>query len=294
MKEMATINKLMQHCIRQYYAPPKCRSCVNDRQCIESENCYKVCIYKVHRIANKSLHYNCPNMLFCYIMKHFYRYASEIESIFERFFYNCHSHIRVASIGCGPASEFYGITDFLENNTECKLTFDYTGLDIDDFWQPIWDYTQENFKNAKFIKSDFFEYYNEHEFPEVVIMNYMLSDMAKYSPDCINNFLDNLIGFLNAMPYGVIIINDINYEKDTTETAFGCLHYLHKRIATLPYIQIHSGSFSKRPITRKYFGKRITNDSIRAKMIDIPFDIQPFGKCNSIQYIIIKHKFEEL
>ena len=167
-------------------------------------------------------------------------------------------------------------------------------LDIDDFWQPIWDYTQKNFQNAKFIKSDFFEYYNGHEFPEVVIVNYMLSDMAKYSPDGINNFLDNLIGFLNAMPYGVIIINDINYEKDTTETAFGCLHYLHKKIATLPYIQIHLGSFSKRPISHKYFGKRIDDDSIRAKMIEIPFDIQPFSKCNSIQYIIIKHQSEKL
>lgn len=294
MKEMATINKLMQYCIQQYYAPKKCRSCVNGKQCNASENCYKVCIYKVHRIANKSLHYNCPNMLFCYIIKHFYRYASEIESIFEQFFNTYHNHIRVASIGCGPASEFYGITDFLENNTKCKLTFDYTGLDIDDFWQPIWDYTQKNFQNAKFIKSDFFEYYNGHEFPEVVIVNYMLSDMAKYNSDGINNFLDNLIGFLNAMPYGAIIINDINYEKDTTETAFGCLHYLYKNINSLPNIKIHFRSFAKLPISRKYFGKRIADNSIRAKMIDIPFGIQPFDKCNSIQCIIIKHKFKEL
>ena len=229
-------------------------------------------------------------MLFCYILKHFYRYASEIESIFERFFNNSHSHIKVASVGCGPASEFYGITDFLENNTECKLTFDYTGLDIDDFWQPIWDYTQENFKNAKFVKSDFFEYYEEHELPEVVIINYMLSDMAKYKPNDIKNFLDNLTAFINAMPYGVIIINDINYEKDTVETAYGCLHYLHKKVVNLPNIKIHSGSFAKLPISQKYFGKRIEDDSIRTKMIDIPFDIQPFSKCNSIQYIIIKHK----
>ena len=294
MKEKARINKLMQYCIKQYYAPKKCRSCVNDKQCIASENCYKVCIYKVHRIANKSLHYNCPNMLFCYIMKHFYRYASEIESIFERFFNKCHSHVRVASIGCGPASEFYGITDFLENNPDCELTFDYTGLDIDDFWQPIWDYTQDNFDNAKFINSDFFEYYEEHELPEVIIVNYMLSDMAKYNPDGIKQFLDNLIGVLNAMPYGVIIINDINYEKDTVETAYGCLHYLHKKIKTLPNIKIHAGSFTKLPISQKYFGKRIDNDSIRAKMIDIPFDIQPFSRCNSIQYIIMKHKSKEL
>lgn len=294
MKEKATINKLMQYCIKQYYTPKKCRSCVNNKQCIASENCYKVCIYKVHRIANKSLHYNCKNMLFCYIMKHFYRYASEIESIFERFFYNCHSHIKVASVGCGPASEFYGITDFLENNTDCKLSFDYTGLDIDDFWQPIWDYTQENFKNAKFVKSDFFKYYKEHELPEVVIINYMLSDMAKYKPDGIKNFLDDLKNFISEMPYGVIIINDINYEKDTVETAFGCLNYLHKKIVNLPNIKIHSGSFTKLPISQKYFGKRIDDDRIRANMIDIPFDIQPFSKCNSIQHIIIKHKSKEL
>ena len=122
----------------------------------------------------------------------------------------------------------------------------------------------------------------------------MLSDMAKYNPDGIKQFLDNLIGVLNAMPYGVIIINDINYEKDTVETAYGCLHYLHKKIKTLPNIKIHAGSFTKLPISQKYFGKRIDNDSIRAKMIDIPFDIQPFSRCNSIQYIIMKHKSKEL
>ena len=126
--------------------------------------------------------------------------------------------------------------------------------------------------------------------PEVVIVNYMLSDMAKYKPHDIENFLDNLIDFINAMPYGIIIINDINYEKDTVETAFGCLHYLHKKIVNLPYIEIHAGSFAKLPISRKYFGKRIEDDSVRANMIDIPFDIQPFSKCNSIQYVIIKHK----
>lgn len=78
---MSELNTFIQYCIRHYKQPKNCSSCVNEKQCNNANNCYKVCIYKIHRFTNKTLHYNCPNMLNCYILKHFYRYSSEIESL---------------------------------------------------------------------------------------------------------------------------------------------------------------------------------------------------------------------
>jgi len=230
-------------------------------------------------------------MLYCYILKHFYRYASEIESIFERFFSKCKGHnLPIASIGCGPASEFYGIIDFIENNPKNNITFTYTGLDVDDFWKPIWDYTEKNFPNAHFVKEDFFQYYTNHDKPEIIIINYMLSDMAKYNQPEIQTFLDNLLSFIESLPYGMIIFNDITFESDGFDTAYGCLHYIDKNLRGKPLYEIMAGSYKKLPLKQKYFGKRIPDSSIKMPITKIPFDIEPFSVCGSLQYIIIKHR----
>lgn len=286
---MAELNNLIQYCIRQYKQPKKCRSCVNEKQCDNSDNCYKVCIYKIHRFSNKTLHYNCPNMLYCYVLKHFYRYASEIESAFERHFNGSHGHINIASIGCGPASELFGILDYKERNPQSTFSFDYIGFDLDDIWQPIWTYADNRFANVHFLKQDFFEYYKTHTMPDVVILNYMLSDMAKYYPDSMPQFLDRLMAFIDSMPYGMVIVNDITYESSELNTAYGCLLYIHRKIGKSSSYQIYPGSYKKLPVhTDKYFGKKIDNDAIRSEMLNIPCDVKPFSSCGSLQYIILK------
>lgn len=288
---MSELNNLIQYCIRQYKQPKRCRSCVNEKQCDNADNCYKVCIYKIHRFTNKTQHYNCPNMLNCYILKHFYRYASEIESVFERYFNGCHGHINIASIGCGPASELFGIFDYKERNPQSTFTFDYKGFDIDDIWQPVWKYAEERFGNVHFIKQDFFDYYKTNSMPDVIILNYMLSDMAKYSLESMQAFLDSLLSFMDAMPYGMIIINDITYESKGLDTAFGCIKYIHLKIGKSSSYKIFPGSYKKLPVrTDKYFGKKIEDDSIRTEMLHIPYNIEPFTSCGSLQYIILKPK----
>lgn len=294
---MSELNTFIQYCIRHYKQPKNCSSCVNEKQCNNANNCYKVCIYKIHRFTNKTLHYNCPNMLNCYILKHFYRYSSEIESVFERhfngcqehIFNGCQEHINIASIGCGPASELFGILDYKERNPQSTFTFDYKGFDIDDIWQPIWEYAENRLNNVHFIKQDFFDYYQTNTMPNVIILNYMLSDMAKYSPKSMPQFLEKLLAFIESMPYGMVIINDITYESTDLTTAYGCLLHIHRVLRKSNSYRIFPGSFKKLPMhTDKYFGKRIDNNSIRSNMIDIPYDIEPFSSCGSLQYIILK------
>lgn len=286
---MTELNCFIQYCIQQYKQPKKCCSCVNDKQCGSVDNCYKVCIYRIHRFSNKTQHYNCQNMLYCYVQKHFYRYTSEMESVFERFFDGCQGHITISSIGCGPASELFGIIGYKERNPQSTFTFDYNGFDIDDIWQPVWSYAESKFKYAHFHKQDFFEYYNTHETPDVVILNYMLSDMAKYSPEGISQFLGNLLSFIDSMPYGMVIINDITYESEDLNTAYGCIYYMHRKIRENSKLKLYCGSYKKLPMhTDKYFGKKIDNGAIRAEMLNIPYNIEPFASCGSLQYIILK------
>lgn len=287
---MGQVNDLMRYCIKQYHAPKRCKQCVNENQCSNSYNCYEVCIKKIHRVTNTELHYNCPNMLHCYVLKHFYRYASEIESVFERYFNAFSGHINVASIGCGPSSELYGMQDYLEKHPEQSISFDFYGFDIDNIWKPIWDYSVTRIPSSHFYTEDFFNYYENKPLPEVIFVNYMLSDMSKYNQELVPVFLDNLIALIERMPYGIIIINDISYVKDDLSMAYGCIHNIHKKIRNNKSYTITAGSFQKLPLLGKYFGSKIDDDSIRMDMIPIPFGIDPFPCCGSLQYIIQKNR----
>lgn len=285
---MGQINELMKFCIKQYHAPKKCKGCINNNQCCDANNCYEVCIKKIHRVSNTTLHYNCPNMLYCYILKHLYRYSSEIESVFERYFNGFSGHMNVASIGCGPSSELYGMIDYIEKHPEQQISFDYYGFDTDSIWTPIWDYSEAHIASAHFINSDFFHYYEDHALPEVIIINYMLSDMSKYHQDLIPDFLDKLVHMIETMPYGIVIFNDITYFRDDLGMAYGCLHYIDNKIKNNKSYVISAGSFKKLPIIDKYFGSKIADDSIRMNMIKNPWGIDPFPCCGSLQYIIQK------
>ena len=108
---MSALNDFITYCISEYRCPGRCTSCKNDKRCNNAQNCYIPCIKHIHDVNNSSSHYNCENMALCYILKHFYRFSAEIEAALER-------HIKIplnrqlhfASIGCGPASELFGIT----------------------------------------------------------------------------------------------------------------------------------------------------------------------------------------
>ena len=127
---MSALNDFIAYCISEYRCPGRCTSCKNDKRCNNAQNCYIPCIKHIHDVNNSSSHYNCENMALCYILKHFYRFSAEIEAALER-------HIKIplnrqlhfASIGCGPASELFGITNFLEHHPNSNLSFTYKGFD---------------------------------------------------------------------------------------------------------------------------------------------------------------------
>ena len=292
---MSALNDFIAYCISEYRCPGRCTSCKNDKRCNNAQNCYIPCIKHIHDVNNSSSHYNCENMALCYILKHFYRFSAEIEAALER-------HIKIplnrqlhfASIGCGPASELLGITNFLEHHPNSNLSFTYKGFDNSTIWKQAWEYISTNIANTEFIASDFFEYYNEHSKPNVVIVNYMLSDMSKFHHEGIHEFLDKLYMFIDSMEYGMLIINDITYYGRDEHTANGCIAYLHRKFAQNKACRFYYGSFNQVSFTKRFFGNnQLSPPSSKIASINMPLGISPFTDCNSLQYIIIKDSSQE-
>ena len=297
---MSTIDSLINYCFDSYHSPKKCDNCKNDNFCGESNNCYDKCIYQIHRNYNRTKTYNCSNMVLYYILKHFYCFVSEIEAFWECLkLETMHSPIKIASIGCGPASELYAISNYKENK---GVEFDYTfiGFDLNEIWNEIWDFNRTIIPQAEFYLKDAFDYYNENpeETPNVLILNYMLSDMAKFDHDNIKLFLSKLINLIDAMPINSwVLLNDISYigspDYNRLDTAYNCFEYLANNIKSTKDINYYFYRVSFNPLAytgKHYGGKKYPNKNLRMPINTKMYakNIYPRLECNSVQMIIKK------
>lgn len=175
--------------------------------------------------------YDCVPMTFFYTMYFGKKYAAEIacamKKCFENgYFQNCET-FNIASIGCGPSTELYGLIDFLSDG-KSKKTLNYKGFDTNGIWGEVhkklmecidkystlnacnenklnilanWHYCELT-KNNDFLKSC-----------NLLILNYVVSDIYKKGEsDALNDFLNNTLkAIIDELPAGaVIIINDGN------------------------------------------------------------------------------------
>jgi len=212
---MQTFDSFMSWCIQQYHSPHECTNCTNDNYCDGTAgNCYN-CVKHVHDVHNNQQTYNCQNQIYCYIQKHFYRFVSEMLGIYERFrMAEILPNIRIASIGTGPSSELYAYQEYLERNPTINQQFSFVGFDNNKIWQQINVHTTDTFQNVVYSDSNFFDYYeHQEEKPNIIILNYLLSDMTKFEGhDITKLFLNNLIAFVSTLPYECYILcNDIMY-----------------------------------------------------------------------------------
>jgi hypothetical protein len=311
---MTSIDELMTFCLDKYHSPAECEHCINDDYCINDENgkkssnCHAKCIYHINRNWNRTRTYNCENMALCYVLLNIYRFVSEIEALYEdlklenRFV----GELRIASIGCGPSSELYAIADY-EENKGLKIDYSFKGFDLNPIWSDIWSFNQTKFPSSEFISEDIFDYYdnNPDSTPQILILNYMLSDMVKLSNrDNVETFLDKLVTFIDKkIPNdSFILFNNIPFVGSTKSTnldsAYNCLEYLSQSIKgsdSTEYI-FYKRSFNKLAYTGSYYGgKKCPNNELRMKRnyemynkICTDNKIPQFPQCNSIQLIIRK------
>ena len=138
------LSNLINECAASYAGGTECLNCVNGKNCDRCDTCkcYDSCIRPLHQYNSNGKTYNCPNMAYSYVVKHFYRFASEIEIAFRVIYntehQNWNSNINVVSLGCGPSSELYGIINELHVQ-QSNLGVSYHGFDTNAIWQKIWN-----------------------------------------------------------------------------------------------------------------------------------------------------------
>ena len=223
-------------CAAAYAGGTACQNCVNAKKCegCNTCKCYDSCIHPLHHYNSNGKTYNCLNMAYNYVVKHFYRFASEIEYAFHIVYHaeqhNWKDNINVVSLGCGPSSELYGIINELQNQ-QSNLVVSYHGFDTNAIWQKIWNLNIDICKqhNVTYTTDDMFAYYTEHsdEHIDILILNYLLSDVARNMQNEEKTaFLDKLAEFIDVMDVQYVIFNDISLFYDNLISGYSCMEYV--------------------------------------------------------------------
>jgi len=293
------INQLVQFCLDEYKKTGRCVNCKNDCKCLDTDDCYE-CLKYIHKINTNDRIYNCPNLIYNYVIKHIYRYSSEIECLFDAYegFKGCKT-FKVCSIGCGPCSELFGLKQYITKNN-IQADFEYKGFDTNSYWNVIHHKISEIMGNTiSFTNEDVFTYYEQHpdELPNVLILNYVLSDIVAFNRIGVTDFITNLLNLFEKMPNSCLIINDINYYEKYTERigtwrAVNYMNQIFEKLSTNEYFRYYKNKhyFSAQNGTGLTYGVQHKNKRLTTNIIQKAYLYAPFEYCGSFQLFILKHK----
>lgn len=283
---MHEFDNLIEYCDQQFKAIPKCQQCPlgNCYQC-DRTDCYE-CLQTLHNIHNQEV-YSCQKITYNYVLKHFHRYASEMcYGLFQLKNYLPNANnVRIASIGCGPCSELYSAALIYQGK---DIRFD--GFDNNALWGDIQQFNQRQFLHVSinYITSDFIEYMRQTDVCyDIMIMNYLLSDMAKRDQGVAYIFIDEIAALVKSNRISKIVINDIPlfYQNNT---AYGCMERLSRQLRGEPFI-INRFHFKDPNNFQPQYGSKYQKDTIAFPISQEAVPYEPFSTCGSIQ-MIIRHK----
>lgn len=289
---MKEFNEWIGFCDVQYKNSDACNcgeECKYNHQCDFkcSMKCYK-CIKKVNSFYNTADHYKCEKMTYNYCIKYGYRFYAEVCLLVHNY-YNpeqINNDIYIASIGCGPCTELYGMLQTWRFHGGKDEKFHFRGFDKNEIWKPIMDFNNRNFVHMDVHAdvADIFDYYNNHEEPlDVIVLNYSLSDMYRFNYDWFNTFLNELSILVCNKNVSCVLTNDI-YSIQSMESAKKLIVYLAKQGLTsvLGYEKFnYSGKYNL-----GYWGKNVFCNSFPTIDNKIKQDYDPFSRIDSIQTII--------
>ncbi len=295
------INQLVQYCLDNYNKDGRCGTCRNDCKCIGMEDCY-LCIKHIHAINTTDRKYNCDNIVYNYVIKHLYRYSSEIERLFDQFeSLKRVQNFRIASIGCGPCSELFGIKQFIAKN-HLTPTLEYIGFDFNQQWNQIQNQIIEIFDDTiQFLNEDVFSYYDQQpdRMPNVLILNYVLSDIVKFNREGVENFITQLLDLFQRMNNSCIIINDISYYERNilnrnTWRALNYMNFIHDSLTDNQLVQYHKSRYYFVPQSGSgiIYGSRHPSKLLTSEIINEAHLFDPFKCCGSFQLFILKQSRE--
>lgn len=280
------VNQFVDFCLNNYERTVKCKKCDND-------NCYGClkCLEGIHYHTSFRNDYNCKNLIYCYVCHHIYRYSSEIEHLLNKYkpIFVGGKNVRICSIGCGPCSELFGIMQFRHrNNLSFNLSF--KGFEITRFWEPIHQFIyNKNKVNFSFEYTDVFDYYKSTtDYPNIIILNYVLSDIALKGNDVINSFIENLVELYVKFPQCFLLINDINLGRNNTEPRFYYDTIIDKIREQVEIRLVKKFHFVNSQRGYFQYGEQNPDNSCTSFVNPETRRFSPWIECRSAQLIILK------
>lgn len=249
------IDRIVEYCdenIKEYTSEGACDNC---NHCIECPGDCGKCLDQVHLSRNigERQDYDCQYLVYYYVCRYMYAYASEIGDCFniiERKIMNLR-HINMLSIGSGPSPDLYALWKF-KKDIHYTNPISYIGFEHNRFWKDINEETKDIFSNTNIE----IEYYYEDAIESfkcknlkkinVLILQYLLSHVVYNGrEDEIEDFFCNLIEnvILEMENKAFIIINDINHylARDKFEMLEEMIENYGKKIRVHKYYYPYRG-----------------------------------------------------
>lgn len=290
------LNQLSKLCDNRYInSPHLCSSCQYGANC--PKDCGK-CLEYVHypQRAPAPRKYDCQKMMDFYFCKYACKYTSEMYYALNACVNaKVKKHLEILSFGCGPCSELLALNELQKNSAYQFASIGYYGVDIDlSIWYNIHNdinLIAPNGYKCSFIKADACQYINALQTstwrPDIIILNYVLSDMSKHnSQQIMNNFIHNLANYIDSCPINTYIIcNDINL----TIKSGGAREYYDNLLSALKCQNVFQQAyFQNNKGTCFAYGVQYLTNNLAFPVPQFKGNYSPYLSCSSAQIIIKK------
>lgn len=286
MQEFSTY---IDFCAQQFNSMGKCQNCpygqcIHVAQDVQGVDCYS-CLYQIHRYVNQKWKYQCCKIIYNYVLKFGHRYASEIDKILSFLVHNVTlpQELNVMSVGSGPCTELFGVMNQFSGHT-----VHFKGFDLNEIWEPMTLFEKTLFpnKDIQFHYEDFFEYINKtDEVVDVLILNYMLSDMARYEGASVcSAFIDKIVKLCEEQRIKLILVNDV-YLTYASRTGYALMEELARKIQFNRKINSRSGRwrFTEPKSGQVVYGTRYNDNGLSFPIVENSVaGFNSFSPCNSI------------
>lgn len=283
------------------YSKTKCWICSYRKNC--PHDCGK-CLHYIHTpsAAPAPRKYDCGHMMDYYVCKYAHKYTSELcyalqqlKDLREK------SHIKVLSIGCGPCTDLLALDHLKNTGIYSCQSVDYRGIDIDtSIWKKVlgdinqikpspWSFCVTEADACSYIDT----LYSDPWRPDVIILQYVFSDMQKHSQaEAIEHLLTVLGKYFDSCDVNTYIVcNDINLSTryNGGREYFDVL--LKKISCDTKHRQYHFNNSNKR--SHFHYGNEYPNNDLVVLPPDYSSPYEPYTSCASAQAIIKKVKTDD-
>lgn len=254
--------------------------------------------------------YDCQNMIYYYCGRFSLKHLGELFMLLQRISHRIPNNPRIFSIGCGPCTDLFAFEKYIKHN-KLNEKIKYHGIEKNVLWKEIHNFIIKHGKRHKLSKIevsylDAIREFQEvvrimkEEQPNVILFQYVLSDIAKYYPvDLVKRFSEKFVekAFEILPKSTMIIFNDTNvtqeYAKRNPDEIKGriFLEHLSERFWTNRNISVIKYYFPYKDDPSLKFGA--AHSDFRVDFSNIPEDLinyfEMWDEYRSAQLVLIKN-----